>query len=194
MVTVVLFLVGVVSLLLFDPGQTAFYYKAPITFSWFVKLFSHMVSHGNWKHLLGNFIYGFPYMLYIEHKMQDWKRFLKIFFFCGWIALLGQFLVSKFSMFETNGVIGSSGAIFGLVAFALCIARESKVLKWASLSLLAFHIYSQGYSTWMSIQGYSFGIAFGAHLFGIFAGMYCAWRFIRLPQKSHRRSPSRLRK
>ena len=101
MVTVVLFLIGVVSLLLFDPGQTAFYYKAPITFSWFVKLFSHMVSHGNWKHLMGNFIYGFPYMLYIEHKMQDWKRFLKIFFFCGWIALLGQFLVSKFSMFET---------------------------------------------------------------------------------------------
>jgi membrane associated rhomboid family serine protease len=146
-----------------------------------------MVSHGNWKHLMGNFIYGFPYMLYLEYRMNDWKKFLKAFFFCGWVALLGQFLISKFSVLPTMGVIGSSGAIFGLVAFALCIAKESKIIRWLSLSLLAFHIYTQGYSTWMSMKGYSFGIAFGAHLFGIFAGMYCAWKLTRRPKSPHRR-------
>ena len=174
MITLALFLTGVVSLLLFDPSITAFYYTKPDGIMWFVRLISHMVSHGNFKHLMGNFMFGLPFMLYAEHRLQDSRKFLKLFFYTGLVALAGQRLFDLLALYPTTAVIGSSGAVFGVVAFSLAIANDNKWIRLMSLSTLAFHIYNQGMLTYYSIQGWTFGIAFGAHLSGILAGIAAA--------------------
>lgn len=175
MVTIALFLVGVVSLFLFHPNVTAFYYTKPDSIMWFIRIITHMVSHGNFRHLMGNFLFGLPFMLYAEYRLNDAKKFLKLFFYTGLAALVGQRLLDSFSIMPAIGVIGSSGAVFGIVAFALTIANETKWIRVVSLSALAFHIYNQGLLTWYSMQGLTFGVAFGAHLSGILAGIGCAF-------------------
>ena len=163
---------------------------------WFVRLVSHMVSHANWPHLLGNFIYGLPYMLYAEYRLKDHRKFLKLFFYTGLAALVGQRLIDIWSVFPAQAVIGSSGAVFGIVAFALAIANENKWVRILSFSTLAFHIYNQGMLTWLSLKGLTWGVAFGAHLCGILAGILFAFtlrhHLRRHPHKGHqRRSRSR---
>lgn len=174
MVTFALFLVGVISLILFDPSVTAFYYTKPDSIMWFVRLLTHMVSHGNFRHLMGNFMFGLPFMLYAEYRLNDAKKFLKLFFYTGLAALVGQRLLDSFSVMPAKGVIGSSGAVFGIVAFALTIANETKWIRVISLATLAFHVYTQALLTWYSVTGLVWGIAFGAHLSGILAGISCA--------------------
>jgi len=174
MITLALFLTGVVSLLIFDPNFTAFYYTKPDGIMWFVRIFSHMVSHGHFRHLMGNYMFGLPFMLYAEYRLKDNVKFLKLFFYTGLAALVGQRIIDSWSMLPALGVIGSSGAVFGVVAFSLAIANENKWIRLMSLSTLAFHIYNQGMLTYYSIQGWTFGIAFGAHLSGILAGIAAA--------------------
>lgn len=192
MVTLILFLVGVASLLCFSPETTAFYYTKPDGLMWFVRIVSHMVSHANLRHLLGNFMFGLPFMLYAEYRLKDSKKFLKLFFYTGLAALLGQRIMDMFSVFPATAVIGSSGAVFGVVAFALAIANENKWIRLMSLSTLAFHIYNQGMLTWYSLQGLTWGVAFAAHLFGILAGVLCAIilrrHLARRPRRGSKRS------
>lgn len=194
MITLFLFIVGMISLALFDPTVTAFYYKKPDSLMWFVRLILHMVSHGNLKHLLGNFLFGLPYMLYAEYRLQSHKRFLKLFFYTGLAALLGQWVIDLFSIWPAQAVIGSSGAVFGVVAFSLAIANENKWVRIMSLSTLAFHIFNQGMFTWYSLKGLTWGIAFAAHLCGILAGVGCAIILRRHLTRRRRRGSSRSRK
>lgn len=194
MITLALFLVGVVSLLFFDPNTTAFYYVKPDGIMWFIRIVSHMVSHGNLRHLLGNFLFGLPFMLYAEYRLQDSKKFLKLFFYTGLVALVGQRLIDMFSVLPAQAVIGSSGAVFGVVAFALAIANENKWIRLMSLSTLAFHIHNQAMLTWYSLQGLTWGVAFGAHLCGILAGVLCAIILRRHLARRPRRGSSRSRK
>lgn len=194
MITLALFLTGVVSLLLFEPSVTAFYYTKPDGIMWFIRIVSHMVSHGNFRHLMGNFMFGLPFMLYAEYRLQDSKKFLKLFFYTGLAALIGQRLFDLYSVFPANGVIGSSGAVFGVVAFSLAIANENKWIRLMSLSTLAFHIHNQAMLTWYSMKGLTWGVAFGAHLCGILAGVLCAFILRHHLARRRRRGSKRSRK
>ena len=53
-----------------------------------VGLLFHAVSHGSWDHLLGNYVFGMPYMLYLEHKLGT-RRFLSFYAICA-LTSLGQ--------------------------------------------------------------------------------------------------------
>lgn len=197
MVTAILFLVGLVSLILFSPETTAFYYYNPVNLTWFARLISHMVSHGNAFHLLGNFAFGLPFMLYAEYKLQSPRKFLKLFAYTGLVALLGQGIAEMFSPIKVGAVIGSSGAIFGIVGFALASINESLIARVLALGALAFHIFTQGLYTLFSLKGLMFGVAFAAHLAGMLAGVAIAFilhrrsRRLRRPKDRQRRSRSR---
>lgn len=175
MVSLILLLIGVASLGMFSPSSTAFHYYDPVSFKWFVRIFTHMVSHGDVYHLAGNFLFGFPFMLYAEYRIKNWKTFLKLFFYCGLAALAGQRLVEVFSPIKSVGVIGSSGAIFGIAAFALAIANETKPLRLFSLAALSFYLLTQGQATYLQLKGLAWGIAYGAHFAGMLAGIAIAW-------------------
>lgn len=174
MATLILFLIGVVSLFLFDPNLTAFYYNNPINLAWFLRIITSMVSHGNAFHLLGNFAFGLPFMLYAEHRLKSHRAFFKLFFYTGLAALLGQRLFDMLGETPAPAVIGSSGAIFGIIAFALTIANESKPIRFLSIVMLLFHLANQLMWTLFSIKGLAFGVAFGAHLSGMIAGIAIA--------------------
>ncbi|NBU33834.1 rhomboid family intramembrane serine protease [bacterium] len=192
MITALLFVVGFLSLFFIDPEITAFYYNRPVNFAWLVRIITHMVSHANLPHLLGNFVFGLPFMLYSEYKLKSHVKFLKLFFYTGLAALLGQGIAEQFMPLQVGGVIGSSGAIFGILGFALASADETKWVRLLALATLGFHIFNQGLLTWYSIKGLTFGIAFAAHLAGMLAGVAIA---LILRRRNRRRpGPSRSRK
>lgn len=197
MVSLILFLVGAVSLLWFSPETTAFYYNNPVNLTWFARLITHMVSHGNLWHLLGNFVFGLPFMLYAEYKLQSTRKFLKLFFYTGLVALAGQGIAEKFMPLQIGAVIGSSGAIFGVVGYTLASINESWAARLMAWGALAFHIFNQGMLTYYSIKGLVFGVAFAAHLAGMLAGIAIAIILRRrhrrpcLPKGRQRRSRSR---
>jgi membrane associated rhomboid family serine protease len=143
-----------------------------------------MVSHGNSWHLIGNFVFGLPFMIYAEHLLQSHRKFLKLFFYTGLAALLGQRIAEMYSPVQVGAVIGSSGAIFGVIGFALASIQGSKIVRLMSYGTLVFHIFNQGMLTWYSIKGLTFGVAFGAHLAGLLAGVAIA---LILRRRSRRR-------
>jgi membrane associated rhomboid family serine protease len=171
MVSLILLAIGILSLGLFDPMTTAFHYYEPVSAKWFLQIFTHMVSHGDVYHLAGNFLFGFPFMLYAEYRLKNWRNFVRLFFYCGLAALIGQRIVELFTPVQSIGVIGSSGAIFGIAAFALSIANETKPLRLFSLAALSFYLFTQAQATYLSIEGLTWGIAYGAHLAGMLAGI-----------------------
>jgi len=175
MATIALFLLGVISLLCFDPSVTAYIY-GETSLKWkFVTLFTHIVSHGNWSHLIGNFIFGGPYLLYLEHKLKSTKKFVRLFFVFGFAAFAFQYIVSQFSMFPGLGLIGSSGAIFGVIGYSLNLRKKSKVINLLSKSLLCFFIITQAMSAHQSLY-WPDGVAYAAHLGGLLAGVALSLR------------------
>ena len=191
MVTAILFLIGLVSLFLFSPETTAFYYYNPVDLAWFARLITHMVSHGNTFHLLGNFAFGLPFMLYAEYRLKSTKKFLKLFFYTGLAALLGQGIAEMFSPIKVGAVIGSSGAIFGILGYTLASINESRVARLLAWGALAFHIFNQAMYTLFSLKGLVFGVAFAAHLTGMLAGIALA---IILHRRSRRHLPTKGRR
>lgn len=175
MATLVLFLVGVVSLLCFDPSVTAYIYGETSWMWKFVTLFTHIVSHGSWNHLIGNFIFGGPYLLYLEHKLKNTKKFVRLFFVLGFAAFVSQYSMSQFSMFPGLGLIGSSGAIFGMIGYALNLRKKSRVINLLSKCLLCFFIVTQAISMHQSLY-WPDGVAYAAHLGGLLAGVALSLR------------------
>lgn len=174
-VTVALFAVGLAFLFFVEPDMSAFYYDAPKDWLYFLNLFTHMLSHANLRHLTGNFIFGFPYMIFAEHKVRSPKRFLALYLLCGFGALGLQWIARGFGTLPSLGVIGSSGAIFGIVGYALASAPAIRWLRVGAFSLLAWHLYTQASLAWGVLDGSVFGgVAYAAHLGGMLTGILCA--------------------
>lgn len=134
---------------------------APIT------VFTHMVAHGGWMHLIGNYSFGLPAMMYVEGKLGKTK-FLDLFFFCGLVGALLNALVMG-----NEPMIGSSGAISGIFAAACCLFGHTKVEHLTALGVLGAFFLGQVLA-WPTS---SFtGIAVLAHVGGAFAGMVLVHR------------------
>lgn len=170
MATIALFLVSVLSLLLFDPSVTAYLYNEPSWVWRFVSVFTHMVSHGSWDHLLGNFIFGAPFMLYLEHKLKCTKTFIRLFFGLGLCSFLLQLIADHFSAYHSMGLIGSSGAIFGLTGAALVLYDGPKPIQIAAKLLACFYIFKQTQMAFVSLF-FPLGVAYAAHLGGLIGGV-----------------------
>jgi len=185
MASIALFLVGVLSLLFFDPTVTAYIHGEP-SYMWrFVTFFTHMVSHGSWGHLFGNYIFGAPFMLYLEYKLKSTKKFVRLFFALGACAFIFQAAFNYLSAFKSLGLIGSSGAIFGLVGAALSMYDGPKPVRLAARCLLAFYLFSQLQLAMISLI-FPMGIAYAAHFGGLVGGV-----LFTLHHRHHRRRLSR---
>ena len=174
MISIILFLIGLICVHFIPPSATAFYLSGFGLFATLFRLGAHMVTHGSLGHLLGNFMFGAPYLLYAEYQL-GWKRFLKLFFYSGLAAVFGMFLACLLNPNLAGGMIGSSGAIFGVCAYVLASLKGDKWIRGAALALLAFHFLTQLNSSYEMIA-YGFGfVAYPAHLGGIVYGATCAW-------------------
>lgn len=108
---------------------------SPLQGCWcLISLFLHMVSHAGWSHLMGNFMFSLPFMLYLERGLGK-NRFLQFYMLCG-LAGAGVHLLA---MGTSQGVIGSSAALFGVMAGA-CLAY-GKTLSEQLLGLLVLGLF-----------------------------------------------------
>lgn len=174
MATLSLFIVGLLSLLFFSPEQTAFLYSLPIGWEMFARAFTHMVSHANMQHLTGNFCFGLPYMLYLEHRMKSTKKFIRIFVGFGLVALAGQFIAGYFSVYKSSGMIGSSGAIFGMAALAMISYDGSWLYQRIFKTVMWYYFLQQGLLT-LSGLNFPTGVGNAAHFSGILAAIILHW-------------------
>ncbi len=170
MVTILLFLLSYLSLTFLPPEVTAFdpgYWPHP----WFfVTLFTHMISHGSWAHLFGNFMFGAPWMFYVEHRLKSHSKFIWLFLLCGLCGVAMQCAVGLANTLALGGMIGSSAAIFGITAYALASVDHCRWARAAALTLLTFHLYVQGSYSWEIANGAFAFVAFPAHFGGILCG------------------------
>jgi len=137
-------------------------------------IITHMLGHGGWLHLAGNYSFTAMYAIWLE-KQVGARKFLKFFLIGGLCALLGQFL-TLFPNPHQIGVIGSSGADFALLGAALYLQGTDRWTKIVSRITIAYMGGTQLYLAWMSIlYPGMFNVAFAAHLGGLVGGVTLAY-------------------
>lgn len=169
--TMELLLVSVLLQLLctIDPNIMDALAFTPISLTAPLTLLTHMVSHGNWMHLLGNFSFGLPFMLFLENKLGK-SRFLSFYVLCG----LGSALLNLSMVGPEQSMIGSSGAIMGCMAGACMAYGNTKLEHAVSLGLLMFLLTMNIVAAPMEALT---GIAYWGHIGGALVGMLLSSRF-----------------
>jgi uncharacterized protein len=176
MVVALFFLIGVFLLKAFSPDQLALVWATAGSPRFFLNLITHMFAHANWGHLMGNYMFVLPYALYLEFKV-GWKAFVKIWLACGFGALALYALTLALGEFH-SGVIGSSGAAFGICTAALWLVDFNRFAKYFCRIVISYHLFMQGFLAYLALTNPLFaffsGIAYAAHLGGALAGILAA--------------------
>lgn len=144
-------------------------------FTWPITLFTHMVAHAGWGHLIGNYTFGLAPMMYVERQYGR-KGLMNLFFLCGLTGALMNVIVHG-----DVPCIGSSGAIFGMMAVACVTFGRSALEHLLALGLLLCVLVPQ-----ICMAPFSFltGIAHWAHIGGALGGILLTHKLFRpLPCK-----------
>jgi membrane associated rhomboid family serine protease len=120
------------------PALTEHLAFAPFHLVGWLGLLSHMVAHANWPHLLGNFSFGLPFMLYLEHKLGS-KRYTLFYILCGAGSAALMMAMDGVNL----GMIGSSGAIMGCSVGACLVFGESRPMHLLGCCMAALLIIPQ---------------------------------------------------
>jgi membrane associated rhomboid family serine protease len=152
----------------FCPALTEALALVPGRGLWFslLGLITHQFVHGGWPHLIGNFEFGLPFLLYLEYTLGK-KRFLEMYILCGITAALLEMLIGGMPL-ESMGLLGSSGAIFGCVVGACLEFGDTKVDHVLALGLACVMLVPQ---IAMGPYGFLTGIAYYAHVGGAIGAM-----------------------
>jgi len=175
MFTIILFLISL-ALLPLSP-QFVLNFKDPL-WQTLINMIMHQVAHGDVWHLLGNFMYGAPYMIYAEFKL-GWKKAAIAFFFSGIIASL-----LHLSVFHDGGLVGSSGAIMGMVGVALSNFRKKRWQRVASMSFFLMLLFKEAISL---INMMFLGVSNTAHIGGLLIGF--SLRHLLSPSQKKKQAP-----
>lgn len=168
------FLIGLALLLALPVNAVALIWSEHGTLKFILNMLTHMFAHANLDHLLGNYIFVFPYALYLEYKV-GFKRFCKIWLLAGFGALAADILVVYLGQ-PQSGVVGSSGAAFGICAAALYLMDGPKLVQLFAKALMLWFIVQQAYLAVLAFQyPMFFSVAFAAHLGGLIAGCLLAF-------------------
>lgn len=147
-----------------------------------LQLVTHMFMHGNTMHLLFNM-----YALYLFGSALEnyWgpQRFLKFYFICGFGAIAMHLGVWSWELSNLSqpeymrelgrGVVGASGAIFGLLAgFGTVFPNVVLSLIFPPISMKAkyFVLIYAGIELYLGVNGIQSGVAHFAHLGGALFG------------------------
>jgi membrane associated rhomboid family serine protease len=131
---------------------------APISF------WTAMVTHGGWHHLIGNYLFGLPAMMWLEAK-YGMRRMLDIFFkTAAFGALLDLIMVGMPS-------IGSSGAMMGCVSAACMMIGRNKIEQMLGFIAVVLLLIPNIESAWLEAL---MGIGFWCHIGGALMGLYIA--------------------
>ena len=147
-------------------------------------LFTSMFSHGSWMHLIGNCWMLWIFGDNIEDSMGH-LRFLAFFILTGLIAVGAHVFLSPDSSIP---MVGASGAISGImgayfIQYPKARIKTLVVLGWFHVMRIPAWIFL-GIWTGMQLLGLGAaatgeggGIAYAAHLGGLFAGLGLVFLF-----------------
>lgn len=170
MVTLALFALSFL-LLPLPPEWLAVLTSEAGTAKFFVNILSHMVSHANLGHFVGNYMVFMPYALYLERRIGS-KHFLLSFVLCGLAAAFLHFLAVP----DTVGMIGSSGAAFGIILMATSLYGKTKIERLAAFSLTSLIMLNQLINGLFNIFS---NVGFWAHFGGGSMGLLLVVFFFR---------------
>jgi membrane associated rhomboid family serine protease len=144
-----------------------------------VQLFSYQLVHGGFLHLIGNMVFLFVFGNAVNAKLGH-LLFLPSYFILG--ALAG---LAWLGMGGGKELVGASGAIMGLVGifFVFFPKNDVSVFYWINLArmgtfnvpgfvVVIFFMLSDLFS--VALLGRSGGVAYVAHLIGLFFGFALA--------------------
>jgi membrane associated rhomboid family serine protease len=135
---------------------------------------SHMFTHASWDHLIGNFKFGLPFMIYLESRLGSAKM-QQYFVLCGITAALFEAILGP----PFIVMVGSSGAIFGCAVGACVQFGEKKFDHAVGLLMVSLMLIPQ--LQYAAEGGGS--IAFYAHVGGAVGGMLLSHHFHRAATK-----------
>lgn len=144
-------------------------------------LFSNILLHASFAHLIGNMLFLWVFGDNVEDAMGH-TRFLAFFFLCGLGGSLAHALANPDS---EQPLVGASGAISGIIAAYLMLYPRVRVwglaFKWIPVHVPAVYtlggwILFQAASAWFDPQG---DIGWWAHLGGLVTGAVLTPLFIR---------------
>jgi len=139
-------------------------------FGW-IGLITYQVSHGSWSHLIGNFTFGLPFLVFLEGKLGR-KKLLEFYFLCGLAAAL-----FNLHLYGPTSCIGSSGSIFGIMVGACLAFGESVQEHLVALAfLLALLLPQLALAPFQAFVG----VAFYAHIGGAIGGILLASRLYKV--------------
>ncbi|MCU1570259.1 MAG: hypothetical protein JWR33_1000 [Naasia sp.] len=162
---------GVTEALLYSPAYSVPATGAPFE-PWRMITVGFVHSTGVILHILFNMLALWMFGQPLEAMIGKW-RFLAVYFLStlgGSIAVL--YLVSPF-----QGVVGASGAIFGLLGAFFVIARNSGTNTTGLLVMIALNL---------GIGLFFRTISWQAHIGGLIAGALVALIFVRTPRRAQR--------
>ena len=144
-------------------------------------LFTSMFSHGSWMHLIGNMWFLWIFGNNIEDAMGH-MRFMAFFILTGLIADGAHIFLSPDSSIPT---VGASGAISGIMGAYFILYPKARIETFVFYHVVPIPAWAF-LGIWMSMQflglgapetGDCGGIAYAAHLGGLFAGLGLVFLF-----------------
>ena len=140
------------------PAHTGWEWFYPHSLEGWVGILTYQICHFSWEHLVGNFMFGLPFMLYYE-AVKGSRSLLLRWGVCGVGGALLEMLLGA-----PVPLIGASGAIFG-IATAACVNFGDTVPQ----RLLGVGLFALMYAQELAAAPYGgiTGIAHYYHLGGI---------------------------
>jgi membrane associated rhomboid family serine protease len=144
-------------------------------------LFTSMFSHGSWMHLIGNMWFLWIFGNNIEDAMGH-MRFMAFFILTGLIADGAHIFLSPDSSIPT---VGASGAISGIMGAYFILYPKARIETFVFYHVMPIPAWAF-LGIWMGMQflglgapetGDGGGIAYAAHLGGLFAGLGLVFLF-----------------
>ena len=144
-------------------------------------LFTSMFSHGSWMHLIGNMWILWIFGNNIEDAMGH-LRFIAFFILTGLIADGAHIFLSPDSSIPT---VGASGAISGIMGAYFILYPKARIETFVFYHVVPIPAWAF-LGIWMGMQflglgapetGDGGGIAYAAHLGGLFAGLGLVFLF-----------------
>jgi len=144
-------------------------------------LFTSMFSHGSWMHLIGNMWFLWIFGNNIEDAMGH-LRFMAFFILTGLIADGAHIFLSPDSSIPT---VGASGAISGIMGAYFILYPKARIETFVFYHVVPIPAWAF-LGIWMGMQflglgapetGDGGGIAYAAHLGGLFAGLGLVFLF-----------------
>jgi membrane associated rhomboid family serine protease len=119
---------------------------------------------------MGNYMFMIPYALFLEHKLGRLK-FTLFYFACGILAAASQVLGDA-----PGGMIGSSGAAFGVFAGACAMFDRTFVERCLAFLLLGLAVMQQFE---MATSDFGASVAYWAHFGGALGGLALVHFFVK---------------